>query len=189
MTRETDEVYIKALQGGDTSALVGIMELYQHKIFSLIMNMVKNEDDATELTQDVFLKVYDKSTEFRFQSKFSTWLYRIAYNTSLSFLRKKKLDIRSLEPVHENEWKGGSPDLDSLREEERNRYISMALEKLGPQQKLLIQLFYLEELTVKEIIEITNIPESSVKTGLLRARNNLFRHLQTELKEEIDSLL
>ena len=190
MTQKTEEEYIRRLQQGDANALRYVMTVYQHKVFSLMINLVKNEDDAQELTQDVFIKVFQRVKGFKFGSKFSTWLYRIAYNEGMSFLRKNKIKTESLDLRMEfNHEPIEMKSMDLLKEEERNLYIGNALEKLGPQQRMLVQLFYLEELTIKEIRDVAQIPESSIKTGLLRARQNLLKHMQLELKEELNSLL
>jgi RNA polymerase sigma-70 factor (ECF subfamily) len=83
----------------------------------------------------------------------------------------------------------GFGSLDLLKTEERRKYIEMALDKMGEQQRVLIQLFYLEELSIQEIIDVTGFKLSSVKTGLLRARQNLLKHLNIVLKDEVNSLL
>ena len=86
-----EKEYIVRLQKGDERALEVLIKHYQNRVYSLVLNMVKNEDDAIELTQDVFIKIYEKSSSFQFNSKFSTWLFSIVYNTTISFLRKKQI--------------------------------------------------------------------------------------------------
>ena len=190
MHLEEEEQYIKRLQTGDNRAFEVIVNHYQNRIYSVVFNMVKNNDDALELTQDVFMKVYQKASHFNFKSKFSTWLYSITYNTTISFLRKKKIKWKEMGEGEDFIEEGVNADtLLLLKEEERKKYISLALDKMGEQQKLLIQLFYLEELNINEIIEVTGFKLSSVKTGLLRARQNLLKHLEILLNQEVNSLL
>ncbi len=190
MNLAQEEQYIKRMQNGNNRAFEVIVNHYQNRLYSIVFNLVKNEDDALELTQDVFVKVYQKVSQFKFDAKFSTWLYAIAYNTTMSFLRKKKIKWKEMTEGEDFIEEGANADtLLLLKNEERKTYISLALSKMGEQQKLLIQLFYLEELTINEIIEVTGINLSSVKTGLLRARQNLLKHLELLLKQEVISLL
>jgi RNA polymerase sigma-70 factor (ECF subfamily) len=185
-----EDQFIKRMQKGDERAFEVIMKHYQHRLYSLIIGIVKNDNEAAEVAQDVFMKVFNKAQSFQFNSKFSTWLYSIAYNTSISYVRKKKLAIESIDErkvgVIEHD---GFGSLDLLKTEERRKYIEMALDKMGEQQRVLIQLFYLEELSIQEIIDVTGFKLSSVKTGLLRARQNLLKHLNIVLKDEVNSLL
>lgn len=185
-----EKEYILRLQKGDERALEVLIKHYQNKVYSLVFNMVKNEDDAVELTQDVFIKIYQKSESFQFNAKFSTWLFSVAYNTTISFLRKKQV---KWEEINEDRvvYHSGTTELasDHIKSEERSKHIKEALEKMGEQQQVLVQLFYLEELSMKEIEEVTGIKINSIKIGLMRARQNLLKHLSASLKEELNSLL
>jgi len=189
MNLAEEEQYIKRMQKGENHAFEVIVKHYQNRLYSIVFNWVKNPDDALELTQDIFVKVYQKSEMFKFESKFITWLYSIAYNTTMSFLRKKKIHWTQIEGEDFIDEHVSTDAALLLKDDERKKYIKLALSKMGEQQKLLIQLFYIEELTVKEIIEITGFKSSSVKTGLLRARQNLLKHLELLLKQEVNSLL
>jgi RNA polymerase sigma-70 factor (ECF subfamily) len=185
-----EKEYIIRLQKGDERAFEVLIKHYQNRVYSLVLNMVKNEDDAIELTQDVFIKIYQKSGSFQFNSKFSTWLFSVAYNTTISFLRKKQIHW---EEINEDrvDYEFGNAELasDRIKSEERMKYIKEALGKMGEQQQILVQLFYLEELSMKEIEEITGIKINSIKIGLMRARQNLLKHLSASLQGEINSLL
>ena len=185
-----EKEYIVSLQKGDERALEVLIKHYQNRLYSLVLNLVKNEDDAIELTQDIFIKIYEKSSSFQFNAKFSTWLFSVAYNTTISFLRKKHI---KLEEINEErvDYISGSYEMTSslLQSEERTIYIQEALSKMGEQQKILVQLFYLEELSMKEIEEVTGIKINSIKIGLMRARQNLLKHLSASLQGELNSLL
>ena len=185
-----EKEYVIRLQKGDERALEVLIKHYQKRVYSLVLNMVKNEDDAIELTQDVFIKIYEKANSFQFNAKFSTWLFSVAYNTTISFLRKKQI---KWEEINEDrvDYVSDSYEMTSglLQSEERNKYIKEALSKMGEQQKILMQLFYLEELSMKEIEEVTGIKINSIKIGLMRARQNLLKHLSTSLQGELNSLL
>ena len=189
MEPELEIEYIKRIQQKDELALAVIVRYYQGSVYSMVLNIVKNEDDAMELAQDVFLKVFEKAGSFQFNSKFSTWLYTVTYNTCMSFLRKKKIKWSTLEEGMESVIVPDNFNVSAIAEQERKKYIHMALEGMSDQQKLLVQLYYLEELSVKEIVEITKLGTSSIKTGLLRARQSLYKQLSLHLNDEVNSLL
>jgi RNA polymerase sigma factor (sigma-70 family) len=185
-----EKEYIVRLQKGDERALEVLIKHYQNRVYSLVLNMVKNEDDAIELTQDVFIKIYEKSSSFQFNSKFSTWLFSVVYNTTISFLRKKQIHWEEInEDRVDYQFGSTEPASDLIKSEERMKYINEALSKMGEQQQVLVQLFYLEELSMKEIEEITGIKMNSIKIGLMRARQNLLKHLSASLQGELKSLL
>ena len=92
-----DNEIISKVLSGDHQAYAGLVNRYQNYVFTLALRMVKNREDAEEVAQDVFIKAYKYLADFKGNSKFTTWLYTIVNNTGISFLRKKKLDIHSLD--------------------------------------------------------------------------------------------
>ncbi|MFZ1328785.1 MAG: sigma-70 family RNA polymerase sigma factor, partial [Chitinophagaceae bacterium] len=92
-----DNEIISKVLSGDHQAYAGLVNRYQNYVFTLTLRMVKNREDAEEVAQDVFIKAFKYLADFKGASKFTTWLYTIVSNTSISFLRKKKLDIHSLD--------------------------------------------------------------------------------------------
>ena len=167
---------IELVKGGNANAFEKLVLHYQNMVFSFIYNMVQNQMDAEELTQDVFVKAYRKLELFRGESKFSTWLFTIARNNVSSSFRKKQLDTIDVDDSKTAHLEVDEVDnaFDVLSKKERNETIGIALNQLAPQQKMLLQLFYLEEQSLKEIEEITGLSNGSIKTGLMRARNNLY---------------
>lgn len=93
----SDTYYVKRIQDGDNECFACLLDKYSRSVFNLIYRIVANREDAEELTQDVFLKVYRSVLSFREDSAFSTWLYRIAYNTAISATRKKKYEFAPIE--------------------------------------------------------------------------------------------
>lgn len=191
MTAEQETKCIQAVVKGDSRAFESLVLAYQDRIYSFIYNTVRNQMDAEEIAQDVFVKAYKNLDRFKGESKFSTWLYSIAHNTTASFFRKKRIQTNTLEEDSPAMGFESSLEtsLDSIKKEERDKYIEIAMEKMAPQQRVLIQLFYLEENSIKEIREITGLNDGSIKTGLMRGRNRLYALLQEILQNEIHSLL
>ena len=96
-TGPNDTEIIKSVLNGDQQAYAGLVSCYQNYVFTLVLRFIKNREDAEELSQDIFIKAYRALSNFRGESKFSTWLYTIANTTCITFLRKKKLEIHSLD--------------------------------------------------------------------------------------------
>ncbi|MEM9024464.1 MAG: sigma-70 family RNA polymerase sigma factor, partial [Bacteroidota bacterium] len=142
-------------------------------------------------SQDVFLTAWKSLSGFRGDAKFSVWLYRITYNAGINRLRKKKLPVVDLEnrdlPEHADLDHNGP--LQQLHQAQRQQVIEQAMQQLAPIDRSLLQLFYLEELSIKEIVPILQLTESNAKVRLLRARKRLHHSLQQLLREETAHLL
>ena len=162
---------IEAVKGGDSHAFKGLVDLYKDMVYTLCLRMVKNNMLAEELAQDSFLKAYKKIDTYRAESKFSTWLYRIAYNTCLSSFRKKSFS--EVELMDDHHQSVGNTGLLELEIEDRNQSLKTVLMQLSSDEQVLIQLFYLEELSVKEIADITGLSDSNIKVKLHRSKQKL----------------
>lgn len=170
MSLDEDKV-IKAVKDGDSHAFKSLVDLYKDMVYTLCLRMVKNNMLAEELAQDSFLKAYKKITSYRAESKFSTWLYRIAYNTCLSSFRKKSFsEVELMDHHHQSVSNTG---LSQLEREDRDRSLKMVLMQLSGDEQVLIQLFYLEELSVKEIAHITGLSDANIKVKLHRCKQKL----------------
>lgn len=181
MESVSDTHYIRRVQAGETQCFAPLLERYGQPVYSLIVKVVGNREDAEELTQDVFLKVYHSLASFQGNSRFSTWLYRIAYNAAISATRKKRyewpaLEDSVLEQVAEKDA-GDAPEQDS--DDERMERLEEAMDRLSPDERALILLFYRQEKPVEEIAAITELTVSNVKTRLHRIRRKLLA-LMTE---------
>lgn len=93
----TDTYFIKRIQAGDTASFACLLDKYSRPVHSLILKVVRNKEDAEELAQDVFIKVFRNLSSFKGDCSFSTWIYRIAYNTAISEVRKKKYEFLAIE--------------------------------------------------------------------------------------------
>jgi RNA polymerase sigma-70 factor (ECF subfamily) len=176
MNLSTDTFYIEKIQAGETDYFAALLERYSQPVFSLIVKIVGNREDAEELTQDVFLKVFRSLSSFRGNSLFSTWLYRIAYNIAVSATRKKKyellpMDESMLENVSDNE---ANDELEQLEDEDRSKRLEKAIKQLSPDERALVLLFYMQEKSIDEITSITGLTSSNVKTKLHRIRKKIF---------------
>lgn len=159
-------------------------------VFTLVYNMLLNKEDAEEIAQDVFVKAYKNLRSFKGQSSFSTWLYRIAVNTSLN---KKKIKRFSTVPAEEHAENETYSDVHELLQQnennDRKKFVQLAIQHLKEEERICITLFYLYELQVTEIHELTGISTSNVKVLLYRGRKNLYGYLKQLLKAEMNNLI
>ena len=171
-----DDIHIiKEVLGGKSEQFEHILKRYGEQVFNLIAHIVPCKEDAEELTQDVFIKVFRQLSSFKEESSFSTWIYRIATNTALSAARKKKHDTINIE----DNAHGDIPDelldeaLDNDSEEQLLR-LSEAIERLNAEERALITLYYMNERPIEEVATIMGLTQSNVKTKLYRTRKKLY---------------
>lgn len=166
-----EEKLIDEVKGGNANAFRTLVDTYKDLVFSICVQLVKDKMMAEELAQDSFLKAYRNISSYRGESKFSTWLYRISYNTCLSKLRKNKITIVDIPEfnygVSENYGET------NLINEDRNLQIKSVLSQLKQEERLYVQLFYLQEQSIKEIAEVCGASESNVKVKLHRSKKKL----------------
>lgn len=191
MKFRNDSYYINKVKQGDPSAYAFLVDKHKRMAYNVALQLMGNREDAQEVSQDAFLKAYQALDGYKGESKFSTWIYRIIYNTAISRLRKKKLPITSMDDEHVKVDIVGDTQsaLKSLKGEERKRYLNEAMNKLENDERVILTLFYLDEKTVDEVSEITGWSPSNVKVKLHRARKRLYSRLQILLKEELKMIL
>lgn len=191
MPYEADDLYIKRVLEGDTSSYASLVNKHKTMVFNIALRILKNREDAEEIAQDTFLKVFHALREFKGESKFSTWLYRIVYNLAISKIRKKKYDVASYDD--ENfEWMEPADSFNSamrLSQNEQKNIINSVLSRLHGEDAALVTLFYMNENTLEEISGITGLGLSNVKVKLFRARKKMFEELQHLLKEETADII
>ncbi|MDC6390057.1 sigma-70 family RNA polymerase sigma factor [Maribacter sp. PR1] len=186
MDMDRDQPLIDLTKQGNISAYEQLVDRYKNMVFTLALRLVGNKEEAEEVTQDTFLKVYDAISNFKGDSKFSTWLYKIAYHKSLDYIKKIKTQPRtnSLDGSYELDFQLMNETWNSLESKEKRRNIKKAIERLEGEDGLLITLFYFEELTLKEIANITDLEANTVKVRLHRARKKLALILKNTLEPE-----
>jgi len=177
-----DEAYINRVLDGDTAGFAPLMERYSRPVFALLVGMTGNRADAEELAQDAFLKAFRSLRSFRRDCSFATWIYRIAYNTALSALRKKRPDRPASMDDDTTIERLPDPIDDEAEEteanEERFRRLDRALEQLRADDRALVHMFYKQEKTVDELAAITGLSLSNVKVRLHRTRKKLMSLMQ-----------
>lgn len=188
MERKDDIWYIERVLKGDTQYFSHLVEKYKDIVYSIAIKVLRNREDAEEMAQESFVKAYKSLHTFKGTAKFSTWLYRIAYNNCISEVRKKKLKFVSTDDVQISD-EPEEMNFDGLPEENRAKYVKDALDKLPEDEYTLILLYYFEDKSVEEIGEITKLSESNVKVKLFRARKKLYSILNEMLKGELYTIL
>lgn len=182
-----DDIYIRKVKEGDVEAFRYFIRTYQHMAFSVAISVVKDEFLAEEVVQEAFMNAFQKISGFKGQSKFSTWLYRIIVNLAFRKLEKeKKWQNDSIDVVAELE---PASALDQLQDDERKHYINEALKMMPPKESLALRLFYLEELSMEEVIGVTGWSLSNVKVTLHRARKRFYSVLNALLENEIKMII
>ncbi len=176
---------------GDQQAYAGLVNRYQNYVFTLAFGFTKNREDAEEVSQDVLIKAYRALADFKGNSKFSTWLYTIVNNTCITFLRKKKLEVHSLnnEKVFEAADSRDSEFRANLVEQKSKvAMVNKAIAMLGADDAEIITLFYKAEQTLEEIAQILGLEPNTAKVRLHRARQRLKEKMETYFAEEVKDL-
>ena len=185
-----NEIISKVLKG-EQNAYAELVNRYQAYVFTLVLRMIKSREDAEEVAQDVFIKAYRSLADFRGESKFSTWLYTIANTTSITFLRKKKLDVHSLDnekvfEVADSKDSGFRANL--VEQKSRVNMVNEAIAMLSPDDAEIITLFYKAEQNLEEISRILRLETNTVKVRLHRARTRLKEKMEKNFSEEVKNI-
>jgi len=168
----SDIQLIQKILAGDQKLFGLLVSKYQDYMYTVCLNILKNKPEAQEATQDTFVKAYKSLAKYNDTAKFSSWLYKIAYRTSLDYLRKRKLTT-DIDDVSYS-LKANSVNIDqTLEKNEFNSQLEAAISLLDPKEAGLVRLFYLEEMSMKELAEIAGISLSNAKVSLFRARKKL----------------
>jgi len=191
MDKNSDQIYIDKVLAGDTNAFAYLINKYKNMTYTIAIKIVKSHEDAEEVAQDSFLKAYEKLNTFKGNAKFSTWLYTIVYRNAITKIRKKKVTTTDIDNyVIDNHSEGDDfPQLEALKNEEQQKYVRQAIEKLPEKDALLITLFYMNDNSIEEIEQITGLSQSNIKVKLFRARKKLNLELSGLLKEELKTIL
>lgn len=175
MAFRDDQYYIDKVLGGDIAAYRQVVEKHQDLVFTIVKRIVSSQEDAEEVAQDVFLKAYEKLAEFKGKAKFSTWLYRIAYNTAVSHTRKRKVEFLTMEDqiIEGYSEEQIRREFLGLSVDEQRTLINNALSSLPKTDNLIITLFYFHEKDLEEIGGIIGMTSNNVKVKLHRIRKKL----------------
>jgi RNA polymerase sigma factor (sigma-70 family) len=181
-----DTAYIAQVLSGKTSAFSNIVDHHKDKAFNLSFRICGNREEAEEITQDSFLKAYRSLNGFKKKSSFATWLYRIVYNTSISYVRAKKKGVLSLEdfPADATDFAGDNSSEEEAEMEYKKALIGFALQKINEEERGLITLYYFEEMNTDEISEVTGLSKSNIKVKLFRARQKMLEIIEKVEKKK-----
>lgn len=187
----SDNEIISQVLNGNQAAYAELVNRYQNYVFTLTLRMVKGREDAEEVAQDVFIKAYRYLADFRGASKFSTWLYTIVNNTCITWLRKKKLDVHSLDNEQvfaraDNIDSGARADL--VEQKSRQAMVNEAIALLNRDDAEIITLFYKAEQSLEETAQVLGIEVNAAKVRLHRARGRLKEKMETHFQEEVRNL-
>ena len=184
------EIISKVLRG-EHNAYADLVTRYQNYVFTLTLRLIKGREDAEEVAQDVFVKAYRSLADFRGESKFSTWLYTITNTTCITFLRKKKLEVHSLdnEKVFEMaDSKDSGFRANMIEQKSRVSMVNKAIAMLSPDDAEVITLFYKAEQNLEEIARILGLETNTAKVRLHRARGRLKEKMEKHFTEEVKNI-
>ena len=190
-TGPTDIEIISRVLKGDQQAYAELVNRYKNYVFTLALRFTKNREDAEEVAQDIFVKAYRSLADFKGTAKFSTWLYTVVYTTSITFLRKKKHEVHSLEnerifEMAENQDSGFSAN--QVEQKSRVSMVNDAIAMLNPDDAQIITLFYKAEQSLEEIGAILGLEQNTAKVRLHRARQRLKEKMETYFAQEVKDL-
>ncbi len=182
MSRDKEDLQlIDRILAGEQKAYAPLVDQYKSYAFTLALKILNNRAEAEEAAQDAFIKAYQHLGNFNRQAKFSTWLYRIVFNTAISYKRRQKNIFQSIEHIV-IEYEQGAEGM--VERKDKGRFIEQGMRNLTEADKLAITLFYLKEFSLEEIAAITGMPANTVKVRIHRARLKLADELKNILKGE-----
>ena len=182
VTEQDEAQFVAASKQGDQDAFAQLVQRYQRRIFNLVFRMLQHYEEACEVTQEAFLAAWQGLPSFRGDARFSTWLYRIAYNCALKQLEQRKRDkalqvVVQAEQIVANTCREEPVDA-ALERHARQALVHEHLSELPAKYRIVLVLRHLQEMTYEEMAEILSMPIGTIKTHLFRARNLLKERLE-----------
>ena len=180
MKFETDIFYLQQIISGNARAYAFLVEKHKDMVFSIALKILHSREDAEEVAQDAFVKAYQSLPGFKNEAKFSTWLYRIVYNSAISKVRKKKLELAPLDDMTINNYSEDSIDSNFFLVDEPDQFefLQKALQMLPEDENVIVSLFYQNENSIEDISAITGLTVANVKVKLHRIRKKLYSEMQ-----------
>lgn len=187
MSTNDDQEIVDRVLSGDSNSFALLVDRYKDLVFLLALRMLKNREEAEEVAQDTFVKVFQSINKFRGGSKFSSWIYRIGYNTCLDRVRKnsKEQSLVRIDAFTVQQLKHLDSALNSMEVLELKTAVHKCLEVLPGRDSFLLTLFYFDDRSVSEIAKIVGLTEANVKVTLFRGRKKLATILKKNLEPEI----
>jgi len=175
---DPDHQVIREVLAGDTAGFRVLVEKYQQGVTNYLYRMMPNESDRQEICQDVFLKAYLHLDQFRFDAKFSTWLFSIAYRRAIEVLRRKRLDTVDID---DHDSAGGDNPDEEYDGDVVARIVKEEMEKLKPEEQTILALFHLQEMGIREVSEVIGKPEGTIKSDLFRIRRKMKQQIERRM--------
>lgn len=191
MSSKPDEFYIAQTLDGEVNAFSFLVEKYQHMVFTLVLRIVKNREEAEEISQDVFVKAFNKLEKFQGKSKFSTWLYKIAYYASLDVLKRNKRVIHTedMSVFSQTNQEDTDDALQSMHKKERTEVVNKAISKLAPVEQTILTLYYFDEMSLIEVSKVVQLSVDNVKVKLYRSRKKMLNFLDGVIEPKTIDLI
>ncbi len=179
MEREIEKIYIQRILEGDIEVFSLLVSKYQNLVFTICSRVFDNREEAEDIAQESFIKCFQSLKQFKGESKFSSWLYTITYNTCLNHLKYKKrqTSVEDIANIADHEIIEQDQIFAKLEQKEQTNLIQQALSQLELDEQMIIQLYYYEELPIKEISSILSLKIENIKIKLFRSRKKLFNIL------------
>ncbi len=182
---QEDLILIEKVLRGDESQFRTLVEKHQDYAYTIAYKILNNNQDAEEASQDAFIKAFHALKNFNREAKFTTWFYRIVFNTAVTYKRKQRHDVSDIDNLRDM---AGADSAGNLQSDERRKYINEGISQLLPADATVITLFYLKEFSLEEISEITGMKINAIKIKLFRARKRLADRMTRILSTETKSL-
>jgi RNA polymerase sigma-70 factor, ECF subfamily len=176
-----EEQLVLRAAAGDERAYGKLVQAYQSRVFNFVRSMVRNDEVAEDITQESFVKAFFSLKRLQNPGSFKSWLFRIANNNTLDWLRRKKFQLIDVdEQIHESYVDERNPERGAM-EEERLLHVRKALDKLKPDQKAILVMCDLQGLSYSDIAEVLKVPFGTVQSRIFYARKKLKEHLDTAI--------
>ncbi|MEM7087177.1 MAG: sigma-70 family RNA polymerase sigma factor [Bacteroidota bacterium] len=166
-----------------------LVEKYERQVFSVCYKIVKTREDAEEVAQDVFVVGFRELEKLKERNKFPNWILRIAYSKSVDWVRKKRIVTTEIDKVSDHFIKNENTPVSNAIHQNRKEIIEQAIHRLAPVEAVVITLFYIQDLPVKEIAEITSLSIDNVKVKLFRARIALKAIISNLVKTDLQDFI
>lgn len=174
-----DQFYLDKIKSGERSFYSFLVDRYKDIVYAIALKILGDPEDAGDAAQECFIKAFSQIHQFKGNAKFSTWLYTIIYRIAVSKLKENRIATVTITEDHHNYYTSGHSENQSeqLQAKQTQYYVRCAIEKLPYMEGLLVTLHYINDLSIREVGEITGLSMSNIKIKLFRARKKLERDL------------